>query len=123
MAARFEYASLAWSTMEGITTEEQWNRWADFKYWEWLPPHQDMRHRCDDEVLYLGEYSAHKYQMVKHANMELKPAWRLWLGENMMCLCQITFQVCQPWFPSESYNSKLVPGALKNFNDFERRGR
>ena len=87
MAARFECATLPWATMEGLTTEELWNRWADLQQWEWLPPHQDMRHRCIDEILYLGTYSAHKYQVVNHANVELKPAWCLWLGDNFFyCL-------------------------------------
>ena len=110
MVARFEYALIAWSTMEGITAEQEWDRWGGIKQWEWLPPHQDMRHRCDDEVLYLGGYAPRKYQMVKHANMEHKPSWRLWLGEHYFSFMSMV--------SCEKYHSKLVLGAFEGTQRF-----
>ena len=79
---RFTFAPCQWSTMEGLTSEALWDRWAENAAWRDLSPTQQMRHRCDDKLLYLGTgYTSEKYDLVEeHANLHWEANWKMYFG-------------------------------------------
>lgn len=80
-ASRFEYASISWSAMESNNTEQWWNLWSHAKTWDWLPPVQQLRHRRGGDAIFLGDGMTNiKYSLIHHANMDLKPTWKLHLA-------------------------------------------
>ena len=79
--ARFEYASIGWSTMEGLQTPAQWQRWQDTKLWCDLPRAQEMRHRCMDGIVYMGNgMASYIYSYILRENVDIMPGWSLCFG-------------------------------------------
>ena len=84
--ARFEYTSIAWSTMEGMRSPDEWKRWGENQLWTDLPRGPEMRHRCMDNVMYMGNgYVSHLYSYIQHENVDMMPGWSLCFG--CMCFC------------------------------------
>eukprot|EP00435_Cladocopium_sp_Y103_P002958 s2248_g1.t1 len=79
--ARFEYASIGWSAMEGLRTPDEWQRWCDSKAWTDLPRGQEMRHRCMDGVVYMGNGAvSHLYSYIERENVDVMPGYALCFG-------------------------------------------
>jgi len=84
MGGRFEYSYISWSTMEGNNDAIWWDMWARNKAWTVLPPTQEQRHRRCGEALYLGDGMMNvKFCFVHHPNMDLKPTWKMHLGQQL----------------------------------------
>ena len=74
--ARFEYATISWSSVDALTSPDLWTQWALNAEFRALPPTQEMRHRCVDKVMYLGD-TLYKYDLQTHPNMEHQPNWHV----------------------------------------------
>eukprot|EP00435_Cladocopium_sp_Y103_P031621 s2819_g8.t1 len=85
--ARFEYASIGWSTMEGLRTPDEWQRWCDSKAWTDLPRGQEMRHRCMDGVVYMGNGAvSHLYSYIQRENVDVMPGYALYLANDGLAM-------------------------------------
>ena len=79
--ARFQSAACAWSRMEGFTSEADWDQFAEHAPWKDLPVTQQMRHRCVDQMIYLGNgFVSERYDLVHHENIQWKANWKMYLG-------------------------------------------
>lgn len=79
--ARFQYAACAWSRMEGFTSEGDWDQFGEHAPWKDLPVTQQMRHRCVDQMIYLGSgFVSERYDLVHHENIQWKANWKMYLG-------------------------------------------
>ena len=79
--ARFEYAMISWSSMEGLRTQEEWHTWSENKHWLDLPRGQEMRHRCMDGQIYMGNGSvSYLYTYIPRENVEIMSGWSLCFG-------------------------------------------
>lgn len=76
MPQLFEYATVAMSTLDFLNTPELLVEWSEGKEWRSLAPHQQLRHRRCDKVLYLGSgYTSILYKEFTHENLNLMPGW------------------------------------------------
>ena len=78
---KFECTNISWSTMEGLRSAGDWERWSRSKLWRELVRGQEQRHRRSDLVLFLGTgWTSFKYSWVHHDNLDAVPTWRMQLA-------------------------------------------
>ena len=81
MTHRFEYTVIDLLNLETMTSPESWLTWAETKVFRALPRTQEMRHRCMDGHVFLGDgMASHRYNKWQHAAMEHQPSWHVQPG-------------------------------------------
>lgn len=80
----FEWAAVGWSSITHLRTTERWDAFAEVKSFRPLPPHQQLRHRRTDKVIFLtnGCGATIKYKQVDHENLQWKPTWCLYQAKD-----------------------------------------
>lgn len=100
---KFECANISWSTMEGLRSADDWERWSRSKLWRELPRGQEQRHRRSDLVLFLGTgWTSFKYSWVHHDNLDAVPTWRMQLA-FFCCFFSLQLYFCLQPVPQTRY--------------------